>query len=59
MSVSVDGFITDREGVFAWTSPSDELFGFHTALVSELGGYPAPALDAWARRGGVRRHRAA
>src|SRR5215211_2349166 len=39
MSVSVDGFITDREGAFEWTTPSDELFGFHTALVSELGGY--------------------
>jgi hypothetical protein len=36
---SVDGFITDREGGFAWTSPSDELFGFHTAQVRELGGY--------------------
>src|SRR3954470_5448276 len=39
MSVSVDGFIADREGAFAWTPPSDELFRFHTALVSELGGY--------------------
>src|SRR3954454_12977440 len=38
MSVSVDGFIADREGAFAWTTPSDELFRFHTALVSELGG---------------------
>jgi hypothetical protein len=26
MSVSVDGFITDREGGFGWTVPSDELF---------------------------------
>src|SRR5215213_3718219 len=26
MSVSVDGFITDREGAFAWTAPSEELF---------------------------------
>ena len=39
MSVSVDGFIADREGAFAWTPPSEELFRFHTALVSELGGY--------------------
>jgi dihydrofolate reductase len=39
MSVSVDGFITDREGAFAWGVPSEELFRFHTALVSALGGY--------------------
>ena len=39
MSVSVDGFIADREGGFEWTVPSDELFGFHTAQVRELGGY--------------------
>ena len=39
MSVSVDGFITDREGAFEWTVPSDELFRFHLAQVSELGGY--------------------
>jgi dihydrofolate reductase len=39
MSVSVDGFIADREGAFDWTGPSEELFRFHTALVSELGGY--------------------
>ena len=39
MSVSVDGFIADRDGAFAWTVPSEELFRFHTALVSELGGY--------------------
>ena len=38
MSVSVDGFIADREGAFGWSAPSDELFCFHTALVSELGG---------------------
>ena len=24
MSVSVDGFITDREGGFGWTAPSEE-----------------------------------
>jgi dihydrofolate reductase len=39
MSVSVDGFIADREGAFDWTPPSDEQFRFHLAQVSELGGY--------------------
>ena len=39
MSVSVDGFIADRDGAFEWTAPSEELFRFHLALVSELGGY--------------------
>jgi dihydrofolate reductase len=39
MSVSVDGFIANREGAFGWSAPSDELFRFHIALVSELGGY--------------------
>src|SRR4051794_40719757 len=39
MSVSVDGFIADREGSFEWTPPSEDLFAFHLALVSELGGY--------------------
>jgi dihydrofolate reductase len=38
MSVSVDGFIADREGGFAWSAPSEELFRFHTAKVGELGG---------------------
>src|SRR5262245_32229182 len=39
MSVSVDGFIADREGAFGWGAPSDELFRFHTARVRELSGY--------------------
>jgi dihydrofolate reductase len=39
MSVSVDGFINDREGGFAWTPPSDELFRFHLARVGGLGAY--------------------
>src|SRR4051794_24711172 len=39
MSVSVDGFIADREGAFEWGAPSDELFRFHTEQVRELGGY--------------------
>lgn len=38
MGVSVDGFINDREGAFEWSAPDDELFRFHTARVSELGG---------------------
>src|SRR5215208_1969678 len=39
MSVSVDGFIADRAGAFAWTEPSEEQFRFHLEQVSELGGY--------------------
>jgi dihydrofolate reductase len=39
MSVSVDGFIADREGAFGWTTPSEETFRFHIGQVSELGGY--------------------
>jgi dihydrofolate reductase len=39
MSVSVDGFIADREGAFGWTAPDEELFRFHLAEVRELGGY--------------------
>jgi dihydrofolate reductase len=39
MRVSVDGLIPDREGGFGWSVPSEELFGFHLAQVSELGGY--------------------
>jgi hypothetical protein len=29
MGVSVDGFIAERDGAFAWTAPIDELFRFH------------------------------
>jgi len=39
MSVTVDGFITDREGAFEWSAPSEELFRFHIEQVRELGGY--------------------
>jgi dihydrofolate reductase len=39
MSTSVDGFINDRDGAFAWGAPSDELFGFHLEQVRGLGGY--------------------
>ena len=37
MSVSVDGFIADREGEFGWTFPSEEQFRFHIEQVRELG----------------------
>ena len=39
MSVSVDGYIADREGAFGWSAPSEEQFRFHIAQVGELGGY--------------------
>ena len=39
MSVSVDGFIADREGAFGWTAPSEEQFRFHIAQTRGLGGY--------------------
>ena len=39
MGVSVDGYIADRNGAFAWTAPSDELFAFHLARVRELGAH--------------------
>jgi dihydrofolate reductase len=39
MSVSVDGFIADRERGFGWSVPSEEQFRFHVAQVRELGGY--------------------
>ena len=39
MSVSVDGYIADRDGAFGWTAPSDELFAFHLARVRELGAH--------------------
>ena len=38
MSVSVDGFIADREGAFGWSFPSEEQFRFHIAQTRELGG---------------------
>jgi dihydrofolate reductase len=38
MGVSVDGFISDREGAFGWTVPSEEQFGFHLEQIRELGG---------------------
>ena len=39
MSVSVDGFIADREGAFGWTAPNEEQFRFHLAQTRELGGH--------------------
>jgi dihydrofolate reductase len=39
MSVSVDGFINDREGSLAWGAPDEELFRFHTTLTEQLGGF--------------------
>src|SRR4051794_28956391 len=39
MSVSVDGFIADREGAFGWGVPSEEQFRFHIEQVRELGGF--------------------
>jgi dihydrofolate reductase len=39
MSVSVDGFINDREGAVGWGVPSEEQFRFHLAQVTELGAY--------------------
>jgi len=39
MNVTLDGYITDREGAFGWGVASDEQFAFHLAQVRELGGY--------------------
>jgi dihydrofolate reductase len=39
MSTSVDGYICDRDGAFAWSAPSDELFAFHLARVRTLGAH--------------------
>ncbi|NUT56961.1 MAG: dihydrofolate reductase [Thermoleophilia bacterium] len=39
MGVSVDGFVTDRDGDINWTAPIDELFRFHVEQVGELGCY--------------------
>jgi dihydrofolate reductase len=38
MNVSVDGFITDRDGGFGWSVPDDEQFAFHLEQVRGLGG---------------------
>jgi dihydrofolate reductase len=38
MSASLDGFIADRAGGFAWSVPSEEQFRFHIEEVRALGG---------------------
>lgn len=38
MSVSVDGFIAEREGAFGWTVPDEAQFRFRTTQTRELGG---------------------
>lgn len=40
MSVSVDGFVADRDGGLGWSDPpSEEVFAAHLERVSGLGGY--------------------
>ena len=39
MGVSVDGFIADREGAFAWSVPDEEQFAFHIEQTRELGSF--------------------
>lgn len=39
ISVSVDGFIVDRQAGFGWTEPDEEQFRFHLAQMRELGGF--------------------
>ena len=39
MSVSVDGFIADRNGDFGWGVPSDEQFAVHLAETRELASF--------------------
>jgi len=39
MGVSVDGYVADRTGAFAWGEVSDELFACHLARVRSLGAY--------------------
>jgi len=39
MSVSVDGFIADRDGAFSWSVPDEEQFRFHIVQTRELGGF--------------------
>jgi dihydrofolate reductase len=40
MSVSADGYITDRDGTIGWGSaPDDEQFRFHIEAIRELGCY--------------------
>jgi len=41
MSVSVDGFIADREGAFDWGVPSDELHRDRDPLIGCVGWFAA------------------
>ncbi len=35
MTVSIDGYIADRDGAIDWSAPDDELFRFHTQRVEQ------------------------
>jgi dihydrofolate reductase len=37
MTVSLDGFIAGGDGAIDWSVPDEELFGFHTQHVQEIG----------------------
>lgn len=39
MSASLDGYINDREGEFAWSAPAEDRFAAHLAEVQGLGGF--------------------
>ncbi|MEO6886425.1 MAG: hypothetical protein ABI232_09105 [Jatrophihabitantaceae bacterium] len=39
MSVSMDGFISDRTGLFGWSVPSEEQFRFHLEQTRALGAH--------------------
>jgi dihydrofolate reductase len=39
MSVSVDGFIADREGALSWSVPDEDLFRFHVTQTGKFGGF--------------------
>ncbi len=39
MSLSVDGFIADREGAFKWSAPNEDLFRYNVTQTRELGGF--------------------
>lgn len=39
MTVSLDGFVTDRQGDIGFSTPSDEVFAAHHEEVAALGGY--------------------
>lgn len=39
MSVTLDGYITDRAGGFRWSTPGEDQFRFSLAQVGELGAY--------------------